>query len=60
MADDPTKAGRQDRERININERHELEYWSSKFGVTQQQLKDAVAKAGVMVKDVARQLGKPA
>jgi len=60
MADDTTKPGRQDRDRINVNERYELEYWSSKFGVTQQQLKEAVAKAGAMVKDVARQLGKPA
>jgi Protein of unknown function (DUF3606) len=58
MADDRSKAGPADRERINIQERYELEYWSRKFGVTPDQLKEAVAKAGVMVKDVARQLGK--
>jgi Protein of unknown function (DUF3606) len=53
MADDPTKRGAQDRERSNVNERHELEYWSKKLGITQAQLKDAVAKVGVMAKDVA-------
>jgi hypothetical protein len=58
MADDPTKRGAQDRDRINVNERHELEYWSSKFGITQDQLEEAVAKVGVMAKDVARHLGK--
>ena len=59
MADDTTKSGRPDRDRINVHERHELEYWSSKFGVTPDQLRDAVGKVGVMAKDVARHLGKP-
>ncbi len=58
MPDERSKAGPADRDRINVQERYELEYWSSKFGVTPEQLKEAVAKAGVMVKDVARQLGK--
>jgi hypothetical protein len=60
MADDRTKAGKQDRDRINVQESHELEYWSSKFGVTPDQLRDAVGKVGVMAMDVARHLGKPA
>ncbi len=60
MADDRTKAGKQDRDRINVHERHELEYWSGKFGVTPDQLRAAVDKVGVMAKDVARHLGKPA
>jgi len=58
MADDKTKAGSQDRDRINVNQPHELDYWSKKFGVTPAQLREAVAKAGVMANDVARQLGK--
>ena len=60
MADDKSKVGPADRERINVHERYELESWSTKFGVTADQLREAVAKAGVMAKDVARQLGKQA
>ena len=60
MADDRTKADAQDRDRINVNERYELDYWSNKWGVSHEELKNAVAKAGVRVKDVARQLGKTA
>jgi Protein of unknown function (DUF3606) len=58
MPDDESKAGPADRDRINVQERYELEYWSSKFGVTPEQLKEAVAKAGVMVKDVEQHLGQ--
>jgi len=29
MADDRSKAGPADRERINVQERYELEYWST-------------------------------
>ena len=58
MADDKTKAGSQDRDRVNVNERYELEYWTIKWGVSHEQLKEAVAKVGPMTKDVARHLGK--
>jgi len=52
MTDDRTKKGPQDRSRINIHERYELDYWSNKFGVTPKDLKLAVEKVGVMAKDV--------
>jgi Protein of unknown function (DUF3606) len=58
MADDKTKAGSADRDRINVNQRHELEYWTQKWNVPEERLKEAVAKVGVMVKDVAKHLGK--
>jgi hypothetical protein len=58
MSDDKSKAGKPDRERINIHEPYELRDWAKHFGVTEQQIKDAVLKAGVMVKDVQKQLGK--
>lgn len=32
--DDKTKAGGQDRTRIDINENHEVRNWSKKFGVS--------------------------
>jgi hypothetical protein len=44
MADDKTKVGRADRDRINVNEPYELRYWSQKFGVTPVRLKLAVAR----------------
>jgi hypothetical protein len=58
MADDPGKRGAADRARINVNEPHELRYWTKELGVTEQELKAAVAKAGVMVEAVRSQLGK--
>lgn len=59
MADDTSKRNAQDSGRVNVNERHELAYWTKKWGVTEQELRDAVARAGPLAKDVARQLGKP-
>jgi len=58
MPDDTTKRSPQDAARVNVNERHEVAYWTKKWGVTEQKLKDAVARVGVMVKDVAKDLGK--
>jgi hypothetical protein len=58
MADDPNKRGPQDRIRININEDFEVEYWTKTLGVTRDQLKAAVAKAGPMVDDVRAALRK--
>jgi hypothetical protein len=52
MTDDKTKRGPQDRERVNVHEPYELEYWTHKFGCTPNQLKEAVNAVGVMAKDV--------
>ncbi len=60
MADDRTKRGAQDRDRININEDYEVQYWSQKFGVSKEQLASAVDAVGPMVVDIARRLGKAA
>ena len=46
MSDDKTKAGNQDRARINVNEDYELRDWSEKFGVTPAQLRKAVNAVG--------------
>jgi hypothetical protein len=58
MPDDPSKRGPQDRERINIHEPYEVEYWCGHFRVTPDQLKDCVRRVGVMVTDVKKCLGK--
>ena len=60
MSDDRTQSGPQDRSRININEDYELQYWSQKFGVTNEELVHAVDAVGPMVTDVAQRLGKSA
>jgi hypothetical protein len=56
MADDLKKAGRLDDSRININQEYEVSYWSEKLGVSADQLRSAVAKAGPLVKNVREHL----
>jgi hypothetical protein len=58
MPDDKTKTGPADDKRVNVHEDYELRYWSGKFGVTPEKLKDAVRKVGPMVDDVKKELGK--
>jgi hypothetical protein len=58
MADDLKQTGKPDDARINVEQEHELNYWSQKLGVSRDQLKQAVQRAGPLVKDVQRQLGR--
>jgi hypothetical protein len=46
MADDKSKTGGQDRERINVNEDYELRDWSKSLNTTPEKLKEAVAAVG--------------
>lgn len=50
----------QDPTKINIHEKWEVEYWTKKWGITEKQLKDAVAAVGVSTVKVAAHLGKKA
>lgn len=50
--DDLSKRGKADRIRVNVNEEHEVRYWTKRFKCTEAELRKAVAEAGVMVKDV--------
>jgi uncharacterized protein DUF3606 len=52
MADDPSNRGPADRTRINVNEDHELRYWTKKFGCTSTELRNAVQAVGVMADKV--------
>jgi len=56
--DDKLKTGKADDSRININESYELQYWSEKFNVTREELRQAVDTAGPLVEDVRNQLSK--
>jgi Protein of unknown function (DUF3606) len=58
MADNLKNRGAQDRARVNVNKEHEVRYWTEKWGVTKEQLAEAVRKAGVSADAVARELGK--
>jgi len=44
--DNKQHTGSPDRDRINVNEDYEVQYWSKKFGVDADKLKDAVKQAG--------------
>jgi hypothetical protein len=58
MADDTTKRDYRDRDRINVHEDYELQYWTKELGVTPVKLKQTVEKVGVMASDVRKALGK--
>ncbi len=52
MSDNLKDVGRPDRDRINVNEAHEVQYWTKELGVNTQQLIAAVKAAGPIAKDV--------
>jgi len=52
MSDDKKNIGKPDRDRINTSEDYEVQDWSKKFGVSTEELRDAVKKAGSNAKDV--------
>lgn len=56
MADDRTKRGKPDRDRINVHEDYEFRYWKKALDVSGQQLSAAVKKVGPMVKNVKQYL----
>ena len=57
MADDLSNRGNQDRSRVNIHEKWELDYWT-KWGVTRDHLVAAAKEVGVSVAAIAKKLGK--
>jgi len=52
MSDNKQNVGNPDRDRINLSETYEVDYWTKKFGVTEAELRNAVAKVGPIVADV--------
>jgi hypothetical protein len=46
MSDSLQKAGPQDRSRINVHERWELEYWTRELGVSADELANIVKEVG--------------
>lgn len=58
MADDLKQTGRQDDQRINIDQDHEMNYWSKELGVSREELRRAVEQAGPMVRNVRQHLNR--
>jgi hypothetical protein len=46
MADDLKKRGPEDRSRISMSEKWEVQYWTKELGVDEETLRAAVQKAG--------------
>lgn len=46
MPDDKSKTGGQDRKRISLSQDYEVRDWAKKFGVTPEQLAEAVRAVG--------------
>jgi hypothetical protein len=58
MADDKSKSGGQDRTRINLNQDYEVRDWAKSLGVTEDELRKAVAAVGNQADKVREHLGK--
>ncbi|RYD29859.1 MAG: DUF3606 domain-containing protein [Sphingomonadales bacterium] len=56
MSDDKSKTGGQDRERISLTEDYEVRDWTAKFGVSEEELRAAVAKVGNGADEVLKEL----
>lgn len=55
MSDDPKKTG-SDRQRISLEQEHEIRSWTKSLGVTEEELRKAVKVVGHMAGDVRKYL----
>lgn len=58
MAGKKKDTGKPDRDRINLSEDYEVQYWSAKFDVSSEKLKKAVKEVGDNAKKVEQFLKK--
>ncbi len=56
--DDKKNTGSPDRDRINLQEDYEVEYWTKTLGVSAEELRKAVEAVGSTADAVRRHLGK--
>jgi len=57
MTDDKKNTGSPDRDRINVNEDYELQYWTKTLGVNAEELRAAVKAVGPTAVAVRKHLG---
>jgi len=48
MADEKNLRRPRDRAEVNLEYQQEIDYWTDYFGVTPEQLRDAVGKVGIL------------
>lgn len=58
MTDDKKNTGSPDRDRINVNEEYELQYWTKALGVSAEELRAAVKAVGPTAAAVRKHLDK--
>ena len=58
MSDNNNTVGNPDRQRISLSQDYEVQNWSKKFGVTPEELRNAVKSVGNNAKDVENFLTK--
>ena len=58
MADDLKQTGKPDDQRINVEQDHEMSYWSKELGISRDELRRAVEQAGPLVKNVRQHLNR--
>jgi hypothetical protein len=56
MPDSPTNRGEPDRSRVSLQQPHEVSYWTKRFGVSREQLEQAVSAVGNSVEAIERHL----
>ncbi len=56
MADDTSIRHGIDRSRINLQQDHEVRYWTKELGVTEEELRKAVQQVGASADKVREQL----
>ena len=58
MPDSTENRGPQDRSRVSMEQDHEVDYWTGKFGVSREQLQQAVEAVGNSADEVGGYLKK--
>jgi hypothetical protein len=58
MVDDKTKRRPQDSTRISLSEDWEVDYWTERFGVSRDRLRQAVQEVGNSAEAVGRYLAR--
>lgn len=58
MSDNKNNPGSPDRDRINVNEDYELQYWTKALGVSAEELREAVKAVGPTAAAVRAHLKK--
>jgi hypothetical protein len=56
--DNKNNVGGPDRDRINVHENYEVEYWTKTLGITAEELRKAVQAAGNSTEAVKQHLKK--